>query len=44
LGILSRLFGKKVSIDKQEMPQEALDGNRFFDYLRIGKIPITFKN
>jgi len=44
MGILSRLFGKKVAVEKQEMPDEALDGNRFFDYPRIGKIPITFKN
>ena len=43
MGIFSRLFGKKVSIEKQEMPREALDGNRFFDYPRIGKTPISLQ-
>ncbi len=43
MGIFSKLFGKKESVVKQEMPADAMDGNRFFDYPRIGKTPIDVK-
>jgi hypothetical protein len=44
MGIFSRFFGKKAIVEPQDVLRETIDGNRFFDYPRIGKTRIILKN